>query len=60
MIENSVISLPPCWVALEVKAPPTLPTSLPVAQRAPACSQKEPMAEGMRPKRVGAPTMIAS
>ena len=25
MIENSVVSLPPCWVALEVKAPPTLP-----------------------------------
>ncbi len=46
MIENSVVSLPPCWVALEVKAPPTLPCSAPVAQRPPACSKKLPSAEG--------------
>ncbi|MGY4355869.1 hypothetical protein ACVW0J_002362 [Bradyrhizobium sp. i1.7.7] len=32
MIENSVVSWPPCWVALAVKAPPTLPCSAPLAQ----------------------------
>jgi hypothetical protein len=52
MIENRVVSLPPCWVALEVKAPPTLPCNAPPIQRRPACSQKLPIAEGMRPKRV--------
>lgn len=36
MIENSVVSPPPCWVAVEVKAPPTLPCSAPLAQSPPA------------------------
>ena len=31
MIENSVVSWPPCWVAVEVKAPPTLPCSAPLS-----------------------------
>ena len=29
MMEKSVVSLPPCWVALEVNAPPTFPCSAP-------------------------------
>jgi hypothetical protein len=39
MIENSVVSWPPCWVAVEVKAPPTLPCSAPRAHRPPAWSR---------------------
>ena len=58
MMKKSVVSLPPCCVALEVKAPPTLPCSAPPIHKLPACSQKLPMAEGMRPNRVGAPTAI--
>ena len=34
MIENSVVSWPPCWVAVEVKAPPTLPCSAPLRPEA--------------------------
>ena len=61
MMEKRVVSLPPCCVALEVKAPPTFPMQRAAhPQIAPACSQKLPIAEGMRPNRVGAPTMIAS
>ena len=36
MIENSVVSCPPCWVFVEVKAPPTLPLSAPLAHNPPA------------------------
>jgi hypothetical protein len=36
MIENSVISWPPCCVAVDVKAPPTLPCNAPRAHRPPA------------------------
>ena len=60
MIENSVVSFPPCCVPLDVNAPPTLPTRAPVAHKAPACSQKLPIADGIRPNRVGAPTTTAS
>jgi hypothetical protein len=60
MIENRVIALPPCRVALEVKAPPTLPCSAPLSQNRPAGSQKLPIAEGMRPNRGAAPTTMAS
>jgi hypothetical protein len=60
MMEKRVVSLPPCCAALEVKAPPTFPCNAPLIHSAPACSQKLPIAEGMRPNRVGAPTMIAS
>jgi hypothetical protein len=35
MVENRRISLPPCWLAVEVKAEPTLPF---FAQRPPARS----------------------
>jgi len=38
MVENRRISLPPCWLAVEVKAEPTLPLSAPFAQRPPARS----------------------
>ena len=59
MIENSVVSLPPCWVAQEVNA-----ADLPI-QRAtrpePACLvQKLAICEGMRPNRVPTPRMMAS
>ena len=61
MIEKRVVSLPPCWVALEVKAAANLSDAgRRSSTTAPACSQKLPIAEGMRPNRVGAPTMIAS
>ena len=60
MIEKSVVSCPPCWVAVEVKAPPILPISLPVTQSPPAWSQKAAIWLGIRPKRVGAPTMMPS
>lgn len=60
MIENSVTSCPPCWVAVEVKAPPTLPLSAPLAHRPPAWSRKAAICDGMRPKRVGAPMTMAS
>ena len=60
MIENYVVSFPPCCVALDVNAPPTLPIKAPLIQRAPACSQKLPIADGILPNRVGAPTTTAS
>ena len=60
MIENSVASWPPCWVAVEVNAPPTLPCSAPLFHRPPAWSRKLVICEGMRPKRVGAPMTMAS
>jgi hypothetical protein len=40
MIENSVVSWSPFWVAVEVKAPPTLPCSAPFIQRPPVWSRK--------------------
>jgi hypothetical protein len=36
VIENSVVLLPPCWVAEDVKAAPTLPLNAPRIQRPPA------------------------
>ena len=59
-IEMIVVSWPPCWVAVEVKALPTLPTSAPFTQSGPVWSQKLRICAAMLPKRVGAPTMIAS
>ena len=60
MIENSVVSWPPCCVAVEVNAPPTLPFRAPLAQRPPAWSRKLAICEAMRPKRVPVPTTMAS
>lgn len=34
MIENSVVSWPPCWVALDENAPPTLPCNAPYDEQA--------------------------
>ena len=53
MIENSVVSWPPCWVAVDVKAPPTLPCSAPLAQSPPAWSRKFAICEAM-PAEAGA------
>ena len=60
MIENSVVSCPPCWVAVEVKAPPTLPCRAPFIQRPPAWSRKFAICDDIRPNRVPVPTMMAS
>ena len=60
MIENRVVSWPPCWLAVEVKAEPTLPVSTPLPHRPPAWSRKLAICEHMRPNRVGAPMMMAS
>ena len=49
MIENSVVSCPPCWLAVEVKAPPTLPTSAPFAHSPPVVSQNAAICAGIRP-----------
>ncbi len=35
MIENSVVSCPPCWLAVETNAAPTLPLSAPDAHSPP-------------------------
>lgn len=51
MIENSVVSLPPCCVAVETNAPPILPCSAPFAHNPPAWSRKLAIRDGMRPKR---------
>lgn len=60
IIDMIVSSFPPCCVAVELKAPPTLPFSAPVAHRPPAMSQNAAICDGRRPKRVPAPMMIAS
>ena len=52
-------SRPPCCVAVEVNAA-DLPFKAPRAHRPPAWSRKLAICEGIRPKRVGVPTMIAS
>ena len=59
-MENSVVSCPPCWVALEVKAPPILPLSAPLAHSPPAWSRKFAICDAIRPNRVPVPTMMAS
>jgi hypothetical protein len=40
MIENSVASCPPCWLAVDVKAAPTFPINFPVNHSPPVVSQK--------------------
>ena len=53
MIEKSVVSLPPCWVADEVKAAPTLPFRAPRAQRPPALTstpRRAPTRQGRPPQ----------
>src|ERR1039458_8302469 len=40
MIENNVVSWPPCWLAVEGNAPPTLPFNTPPIQSPPAWSRK--------------------
>src|SRR5882762_321871 len=59
MVENRFISWPPCWLAVEVKAEPTLPLSAPFAQRPPAWSRYAVICADIRPNRVGPPMMIA-
>ena len=58
--DRIVDSCPPCCVADEVNTEPTLPTSLPWAQRPPVWSMKFFIWAGMLPKRVGAPKITAS
>ena len=60
MVVMIVVSLPPCWVALEANTLPTLPTSAPFIHSPPVWSQKLRICAVMLPKRVGVPTMIAS
>ena len=55
-----VVSCPPCWLAVEVNAAPTLPTSLPCAHSPPVVSQKLAICDAMQPYRVPTPTMMAS
>ena len=45
----SVVSWPPCWLAVEVNAAPTLPISLPYAQSPPVWSQKFAICDDLRP-----------
>jgi len=45
----SVVSWPPCCEAVEVKAEPTLPTSLPCAQRPPVWSMNYFICAAMLP-----------
>jgi hypothetical protein len=59
-IAIKVVSWPPCWLAVEVKAEPTFPTSAPEAHRPPAWSRKLAICEAIRPKRVPTPITIAS
>ena len=49
MIENSVVSWPPCWLPVEVNAPPTLPLSAPFFHKPPVVSKKAAICEDMRP-----------
>src|ERR1700722_10263500 len=55
-----VDSWPPCCVAVEVKAEPTLPTSLPCAHSSPAWSRKLRIWLVTESNRVGEPKMMAS
>src|SRR6476620_9966699 len=50
MIEKRVVSCPPCCVALDVNAPPTLPCNTPRAQSPPAWSRKFAICDDRRPR----------
>ena len=54
MIENNVISWPPCWVAVEVNAAPTLPISAPFAHNPPVGPGNPPSARDAPVARAGA------
>jgi hypothetical protein len=56
----SVVSCPPCCVAVLANTLPTLPMSLPPAHRPPVWSRKLRICAAMLPKRVGVPKMMAS
>ena len=56
----SVVSWPPCWVAVEQKTPPGLPTSPPRIQIWPVESRNWRIWPHMLPKRVGVPKTMAS
>jgi hypothetical protein len=58
-VERIVDSWPPCWLPVEVKTLPTLPTSLFAVQRLLVRSRKFLTWLAMFPNRVGVPTMIA-
>ena len=60
MMVNSVVSWPPCCVADDAKAPPTLLWRAPFAHRPPAWSRKLAIWDDILPKRVPVPTTIAS
>ena len=49
MNPKMVDSCPPCWVADDVMAEPTLPTSAPLAQSPPVWSMKLRICEAMVP-----------
>ncbi len=55
-----VVSWPPCWVPVEAKTLPTLPTSAPFIHSPPVWSRKLRICAHMFPKRVGVPKRIAS
>jgi hypothetical protein len=58
--EVSVVSCPPCWLAVEQNTEPSLPTSLCWNHSAPVWSRKLRIWADMLPKRVGVPKIIAS
>ena len=55
-----VVSWPPCWVPVETKTPPGLPTSAPLAQRPPVVSKKACNCAEALPKRVPVPKISPS
>lgn len=55
-----VVSCPPCWLPVEAKTLPTLPTNWSSNQSPPVWSRKFFIWDAMLPKRVGVPMMIAS
>ncbi len=56
IIENRVVSCPPCCELLQVNTAPGLPISAPDAHKPPQVSRNEASWLGRRPKRVGAPS----
>ena len=55
-----VISCPPCWLWVQVKTLPTLPSSAFFAHSGPVWSRKLRICAHMLPNRVGAPKRMPS
>ncbi|MOA44068.1 hypothetical protein D3C78_1662960 [compost metagenome] len=56
IIDSSVVSCPPCRLAVEVNTPAGLPTRAPVSHRLLVPSRKYLSGAAMLPKRVGLPS----